>query len=52
MQCKCGGSTKDKRVVKNKRVVSEYAECESCGRVHVWWSNDVRTDNAGDRKAT
>lgn len=52
MQCKCGGSTKDKRVVRNKRVVSEYAECESCGRVHVWWSNDVRTDNAGDRKAT
>ena len=52
MQCSCGGPTEDRKVVRKKRVVSEYARCESCGRVHVWWSTDVRTNNAGDRKAT
>jgi uncharacterized Zn finger protein len=46
MQCSCGGPTEDRQVVRKKRVVSEYARCESCGRVHVWWSTDVRAYNA------
>jgi len=33
MQCKCGGSTKTHTKVKNKKVVSQYYRCTSCGRV-------------------
>ena len=33
MQCNCGGSTAEKTVTKDKKVVSAYQECTSCKRV-------------------
>ena len=37
MNCKCGGSTKDHKVQRQKKVVAEFKRCEACGRVSWIW---------------
>jgi hypothetical protein len=33
MQCSCGGSTIDRKVIRDKKTAGEYMYCQSCGRV-------------------
>lgn len=33
MECKCGGVTVDRSVVRKREKVAEYVECKACGRV-------------------
>ena len=33
MQCKCGSSTVDREVIRDKQIEGEYMYCSSCGRV-------------------
>ena len=47
MECKCGGSTIDRNVVKDKTVVGSYAKCNACGRIH-WWKKPVTICKAND----
>ncbi len=47
MECKCGGSTGDHKVIKDKTVVGEYAKCNACGRIH-WWKKPVTIYKAND----
>lgn len=40
MQCKCGGSTTDREVTRDKRVVGRYRRCTACGFVSWFWFAD------------
>jgi hypothetical protein len=35
MECKCGGETTERQIVRNKNVVCEYQHCKGCGRQHI-----------------
>lgn len=35
MQCKCGGETASKEVIRKGEVVTEYQECVACTRVYI-----------------
>ena len=46
MECSCGGTMKTHEVVRQKKVVGEYAKCEyidkdkkrrGCGRIYWYW---------------
>jgi hypothetical protein len=37
MECKCGGVTVDRQVVRKKKVAGEHAVCTACGRISWRW---------------
>lgn len=48
MECKCGGSTVDKIVVRDSKPAGEFKECTACGRIMWLWKSDKleATDNS------
>ena len=50
MNCKCGGSTSDHKVIRNKEPVGMYAQCTSCGRVSWLWKNKELVDELNNRE--
>ena len=41
MQCKCGGTTSDHQVVRNKQPIAEFKRCNACGRISWNWGEDA-----------
>ncbi len=37
MECKCGGSTLDRNVVRERSVVGRFRQCQACGFVSWAW---------------
>lgn len=48
MECKCGGSTVDREVVRNKQVAGEYRICTACGRIQWLWKSERLIKEATD----
>ncbi len=51
MNCKCGGHTTDKKVIRNKVTAGEYAHCGFCGRI-MWLSisDELKEELKGERE--
>ena len=41
MECKCGGVTVDRMVIRNKQPAGEFARCTACGLVSWLWKTEA-----------
>ena len=48
MECKCGGSTVDREVVRSKQLAGEYRLCVACGRIQWLYQSEELKKEATD----
>ena len=52
MQCPCGDSTLDHKVVRKKELVGEYMKCRSCGKTAWLWKTKGLEKELADERST